>query len=205
MPASSTRTARAALAEGPCFQTERLVVRPGRPGDQRAIVSYYRRNRAFLEPWEPAKPSDFYTEHFWTEQLREFHREAEWGTAQRFFLFPSESPGEVIGYVSYSQITRRAAHYCILGYSLSEKDQGKGLMVEALRATNHWVFDELRLHRIMANYMPHNRRSGAVLRRLGFTVEGYARDYLLIAGRWEDHVLTALLNPSWPSEQAAPE
>jgi ribosomal-protein-alanine N-acetyltransferase len=29
------------------------------------------------------------------------------------------------------------------------------------------------------------------LRALGFTVEGYARDYLFIDGAWRDHVLTA--------------
>jgi ribosomal-protein-alanine N-acetyltransferase len=49
----------------------------------------------------------------------------------------------------------------------------------------------------MANYIPVNERSGRLLRRLGFTVEGYARDYLLIAGKWEDHVLTALANADW--------
>jgi ribosomal-protein-alanine N-acetyltransferase len=46
----------------------------------------------------------------------------------------------------------------------------------------------------MANYMPANERSGKLLKRLGFTVEGYARDYLFIAGAWQDHVLTSLAN-----------
>jgi ribosomal-protein-alanine N-acetyltransferase len=46
----------------------------------------------------------------------------------------------------------------------------------------------------MANYIPTNERSGLLLKRLGFAVEGYARDYLLINGQWRDHVLTALTN-----------
>jgi ribosomal-protein-alanine N-acetyltransferase len=46
----------------------------------------------------------------------------------------------------------------------------------------------------MANYVPTNERSGRLLRRLGFVVEGYARDYLFIGGRFQDHVLTALTN-----------
>lgn len=53
------------------------------------------------------------------------------------------------------------------------------------------------IHRIMANYMPHNKRSGALLARLGFEKEGYAKDYLLIDGQWRDHVLTALTTPLW--------
>ena len=53
------------------------------------------------------------------------------------------------------------------------------------------------IHRIMANYMPHNQRSGNLLARLGFEKEGYAKDYLLIDGEWRDHVLTALTTRDW--------
>ena len=53
------------------------------------------------------------------------------------------------------------------------------------------------IHRIMANYMPHNQRSGGLLARLGFEKEGYAKDYLLIDGQWRDHVLTALTTREW--------
>ncbi|MGL4717164.1 MAG: 30S ribosomal protein S5 alanine N-acetyltransferase, partial [Aeromonas sp.] len=45
-------------------------------------------------------------------------------------------------------------------------------------------------------YMPANQRSGALLERLGFEREGFARAYLLINGRWEDHILTSLINPA---------
>ena len=92
------------------------------------------------------------------------------------------------------------SYSCSLGYSLAEDGQGKAYMHEALEAAIHYVFDDLNLHRVNANYMPHNRRSGNVLKRLGFTVEGYARDYLLINGKWEDHILTSLINPNWKEE-----
>ena len=46
--------------------------------------------------------------------------------------------------------------------------------------------------------LAHRRlRRDRLLRRLGFVVEGYARDYLMIAGKWEDHILTSLTNPRW--------
>ena len=74
-------------------------------------------------------------------------------------------------------------------------------MSEALRATNAFVFDVIRLHRIMANYRPENVRSGRLLERLGFVREGIAKDYLFIDGAWRDHVLTSLTNarfdPKW--------
>jgi ribosomal-protein-alanine N-acetyltransferase len=69
-------------------------------------------------------------------------------------------------------------------------------MFEAARAGIRYIFEAVRLHRIMANYMPRNARSGALLQRLGFVVEGSARNYLYINGKWEDHLLTSLTNPS---------
>ena len=58
------------------------------------------------------------------------------------------------------------------------------------------MFSDYGLHRIEANYMPCNLRSPRVLERCGFVREGFARAYLKIAGQWEDHVLTALVNAS---------
>jgi ribosomal-protein-alanine N-acetyltransferase len=46
----------------------------------------------------------------------------------------------------------------------------------------------------MACHMPSNLRSSALLGKLGFEREGFARSYLLINGAWEDMVLTSLIN-----------
>ena len=45
------------------------------------------------------------------------------------------------------------------------------------------------LHRIMATHLPQNLRCARLLRKLGFVVEGYARDFILMNGRWADVVL----------------
>jgi ribosomal-protein-alanine N-acetyltransferase len=70
-------------------------------------------------------------------------------------------------------------------------------MFEALQAAITYVFADMSLHRIMANYVPGNKRSGALLSRLGFVQEGYARDYLFLNGKWCDHVMTSLTNANW--------
>jgi ribosomal-protein-alanine N-acetyltransferase len=92
---------------------------------------------------------------------------------------------------------RGALHGATLGYGLSAQHQGQGYMTEAGQRLVAYAFDDLNLHRLMANYMPHNQRSANVLKRLGFAIEGIARDYLFINGQWQDHVLTSLVNPSW--------
>ena len=84
-------------------------------------------------------------------------------------------------------------------YTLAEASQGKGYMTEALKVAISYVFTELNMHRIMASYIPHNQRSGMLLKRLKFVVEGYARDYLTIDGQWQDRILTSLINHNWKS------
>jgi len=106
--------------------------------------------------------------------------------------------GPILGQVSLRNIIRGAFQGCHLGYSLDQQAVGKGLMFEALTSVIAYGFGEMGLHRIMANYIPTNERSGRLLRRLGFVVEGYARDYLFLAGKWQDHILTSLVNPAKP-------
>jgi len=69
-------------------------------------------------------------------------------------------------------------------------------MTEAVRAATAYSFETLRLHQVHANYVPTNEASARVLRRAGFTVYGYVRDYLYIDGAWRDHVMTVLTDPT---------
>jgi ribosomal-protein-alanine N-acetyltransferase len=70
-------------------------------------------------------------------------------------------------------------------------------MKEGLQLVIDCSFDELRLHRLEANIQPSNERSIALVRRLGFRMEGLSRRYLKIGGRWRDHERWALLADEW--------
>lgn len=181
----------------PIIRTNRLILRLANQHDVDQIILYYSQNHDFLVPFEPKRPADFYTAGFWYRQidynLREFHHDQ----SLRLFLFKQDSPNAIIGSANFSSFIRGVFHSCFLGYSLAEAEQGNGYMTEALRGAIAYVFDDLNLHRISANYMPHNRRSGNLLKRLGFVVEGYARDYLFIDDQWQDHILTSLTNRNW--------
>jgi [ribosomal protein S5]-alanine N-acetyltransferase len=181
----------------PSLVTDRLVLRLGTDADIPAILRFYAENGEFLKPWEPLRPPGFGSEAFWTARLATAREEYQRRRAIRFFLFERDPDNEVSGTVSFTRFVGEPFHACNLGYSLARRAEGTGRMREALETAIAHVFEVHGVHRIQANYMPHNRRSGNLLRRLGFSVEGYARDYLRIDGRWEDHVLTSLTNPDW--------
>ena len=113
------------------------------------------------------------------------------------FVYKLSDPARVIGNVSLTQVARGALQQCVLGYALAEDEQGHGYMLEAVLGAVRYAFEELGLHRISASHMPSNERSARLLKKAGFENEGYSREFLLIHGRWEDHVNTALVNPDW--------
>ncbi|MGL5007742.1 MAG: ribosomal protein S5-alanine N-acetyltransferase [Plesiomonas sp.] len=175
--------------------TERLVVRLAHEKDAVKIAEYYCHNRDYLQPWEPKRDAGHFTVSGWNARLSlisEYHRQ---GAAFSFLLL-DQTESHVLGVINYSNIIRGVFQACYLGYSLGKQFVGKGLMYEALKESNRYMLEKQQLHRIMANYMPHNQRSGNLLARLGFEREGYAKEYLLINGVWQDHVMTALTHRS---------
>jgi ribosomal-protein-alanine N-acetyltransferase len=181
----------------PQLETGRLTVRLARPGMQQAMVRFLADNfSGYLDRWSPPAAPALFTEAFWAERLAIAVEEFQADRAVRFVLQP-RGEDAIIGTCNYTNIVRGAFHACNLGYQIARSHEGQGLMVEALRATNEFMFDAMRLHRIMANYRPENARSASVLRRLGFAQEGVAKGYLFIDGAWCDHVLTSLTHPAF--------
>jgi ribosomal-protein-alanine N-acetyltransferase len=188
----------------PELRTERLTVRLARPGMQAAMASFLADNyEGHLERWSPPATPAYFSEAFWGDRLAVAVEEYQAGRAARFVLQAhgrhggAELHAPILGTCNYTNIVRGPFLACHLGYQVARAEEGKGLMAEALRATNAFVFAALRLHRIMANYRPENERSGKLLERLGFMREGIAKDYLFIDGAWRDHVLTSLVNPAF--------
>ncbi|HEX9476197.1 MAG TPA: GNAT family N-acetyltransferase [Candidatus Dormibacteraeota bacterium] len=181
------------------IETQRLLVRLPDAADVPEIIRYYRENRDHLQPFSPTYSADLLDEATWLEQVPNRARELAAGAGFRAFLFPRDAPTRIIGNLNLTQVHRGAFQSCVLGYNLDAAEQGNGYMTEAVRGAVAFAFETWKLHRVAANHMPGNARSAAVLERCGFKVEGRAPAYLLIDGRWEEHVLTAITNPGWNS------
>ena len=71
--------------------------------------------------------------------------------------------------------------------------EGRGLMYAMAEPAIREVITRHKLHRVMATHLPENLRSAQLLKRLGFVVEGYARDFVRVSGKWRDNVLLSLV------------
>ncbi|HHF2994411.1 MULTISPECIES: ribosomal protein S5-alanine N-acetyltransferase [Vibrio] len=176
-----------------------LLLRTAEIGDADMIAEYFQANREYLKPFEPKREEAFFSVNGWLQKLIKLNELHRMGLGY-YCLLVRASSGEMLGTISFSNLSRFPFYSCNVGYSLAEKAQGHGYMRRGLTMACDYMFNVQKLHRIQAGYMPHNKRSEAVLEHVGFNQEGYAKDYLLINGEWQDHVLTSLINPNWQPE-----
>lgn len=163
-----------------------LVLRTVREADAGALAAAYSRNRGHLAQWDPTREEEFYTEEGQTRRIREQLALREMGTALPLVFAEGET---IVGLITLSSIVRGAFQNGMLGYWLDRDHTGRGLMSEAIAAVIDASRDDYGLHRIQAATLLNNQASQTVLTRAGFERIGVAPQYLLIAGRWQDHVL----------------
>lgn len=176
--------------------TDRTQIVLLQPGLAPLLADYRTRNRAHLGPWEPPRHESYYTLKQARVNIAAMLELYE--TDQCMPLVVLDAQGQkIIATVNVSNIVRGIFQAANLGYGLDGQLQGQGYMTEILTAAVPALFDHLHLHRLMANYIPSNHRSGAVLERVGFEKEGLAKNYLFINGKWQDHILTARINPDF--------
>jgi [ribosomal protein S5]-alanine N-acetyltransferase len=70
-------------------------------------------------------------------------------------------------------------------------------MTEALKLIVDFGFNQIKLHRIEAEVMPHNIGSIRILEKTGFHIEGIAKKNVMINGKWEDHQVLAIINNNY--------
>jgi len=178
----------------PHLETPRARIRLAEVTDASKLLRYRLANRAHLAPWEPLRDAQYYTLEHCITSIADGRNNARQDRGYPCVVFDRDEE-TILATFGFSNIVRGAFQACHLGYGVAAHMQGLGLMREVLQVGIAWAFGELRLHRIMANYLPRNERSARLLASLGFEREGYAKRYLQIAGQWEDHVLTALICP----------
>ncbi|CAG9294999.1 GNAT family N-acetyltransferase [Celerinatantimonas diazotrophica] len=176
--------------------TERSQVVLLQPGLAPFLTDYIIRNRDHLGPWEPPRREEYFTLKNTQQTIAAKLKLYDQDLALPLVALDRSSQ-KVIATVNVSNIVRGIFQAAHLGYGVDEKYQGQGFMTEILSAAIPEIFTQLKLHRLMANYIPTNQRSGALLQRLGFDKEGIAKDYLFINDQWHNHILTAKINPDF--------
>jgi [ribosomal protein S5]-alanine N-acetyltransferase len=174
--------------------TERLVLREFEEDDWRAVLAYQSDPR-YLR---------FYP---WTERSEASVREFVGGflarqkdKPRRVFqvavTLPAEH-GRLIGNcgVRVNDTRQREGH---IGYELDPDYWGRGYATEAARAVLAYAFEQLKLHRTLAECTADNVASARVLEKLGMRREAHFGEHEHFKRRWWDSLVYAMLDRKWP-------
>ena len=157
------------------------MIRPLTSDDADELTALLAANRRFLAPYEPERPDAFFTAAGQRERLA--------AALENSWLFAILDGDAIAGTISLTNVARDAFQSGNVGYWVAEDRNGRGLATAAVGELLVFAFGEAQLHRVEAGALVDNVRSQRVLERNGFDRIGIARNYLLIAGEWRDHVL----------------
>jgi [ribosomal protein S5]-alanine N-acetyltransferase len=178
---------------------DRVGLRPPERGDYEDWASLRARSRGFLAPWEPSWPPDALSRANFRVRVARYAEDWRTDQAYNFFIFTHD--GTLLGGIGLANLRRGVSESASLGYWIGEPFAQQGYMTAALPLVLDFAFGRLRLHRIEAACLPSNIPSRALLLRAGFEQEGYARQYLCIDGKWQDHLLFAMLREPQPLKE----
>lgn len=176
----------------PVLNSERVTLRYPRSGDYTQWSQLREESRTFLGPWEPTWAPDELSKSAYRRRIHRYTREIHSDVAYPFFVLRRED-NALIGGCTLSNVRRGVTQSVSLGYWVGAKYARQGFMTAAVTLLAPFVFRTLGLHRLEAACIPENEASRKLLLRCGFKEEGRARRYLQINGRWQDHILFAML------------
>jgi len=183
------------------LRSKRAYLRPPLERDFTAWADLREESRSFLTPWEPVWPADALTRESFRRRLRRYAQNWRADSGFAFFAFENGTDA-LLGGVTLSNVRRGVVQSASLGYWIGARHAQKGLMTECVRESLVFAYGYAHLHRVEAACLPKNEPSRRLLTRLGFDQEGYAKEYLCIAGLWQDHLLFGQIARAFHNNQA---
>ena len=171
---------------------QKVILRPPQYSDWKAWADERKKNKLYLQPWEPLWSINELERSSFVKRVRMFERLSHNDQAYSFLIYKSDNE-DFIGEVNISNVQRGIIQSCTIGYWIAKDCEGKGMMSESLELVKEFIFNELKLHRIEAACLPHNTPSLKLLLKNGFIKEGTARKLLKINDKWQDHTVLSFI------------
>jgi RimJ/RimL family protein N-acetyltransferase len=102
------------------------------------------------------------------------------------------------------RLTSETSRQGEIGWSIHPDEQGRGYATEAARELIRLGFEELHLHRIVAECDPRNTASIKVMEKLGMRREAHHLDAMFLKGEWVGSIVHAILEDEWAARRGQP-
>jgi ribosomal-protein-alanine N-acetyltransferase len=173
----------------PILETDRLVLRRLEADDLEDVFEYASDPKVAQYTSWPAHATIEDTREFLSYVLELYRRGevAPWGVV---------CEGKVVGTCGFLDWYPRGSR-AEIGYALSSKYWGRGLMTEAVGEVISFGFRAMRLNRIQGRCEVENIASIRVMEKAGMRLEGVLRQHEYSEGRYLDIVMYSILRREW--------
>jgi len=158
------------------------------------ILLFCDKSKEIFEQYEIDKPLNFYTLAFQKKLIEAEYDGFLHGTYVRFYMFDRRFPDKIIGTISFSDMKRTAFFSCQIGYKIDPDYINQGYGFKMLSNSIRIMENECNMHRIGAYILPDNQPSIKLVEKVGFQLEGIAKSYVLMNGKWIDHLSYAYIS-----------
>ncbi len=156
------------------------------------VFSLIENNRNYLRKWLPWVDN--------TDKLAvvekvifSWEKEFDYGTDYIFGIFKNDC---YIGNIGLHDI-KKSNNSGMIGYWLSEPEQGSGIMTDCVRCLVNYGFNTMFLNRIYIHCAVSNIKSRSIPERLGFVLEGILADEEYLYGKYYDLAVYGILKRNW--------
>ena len=182
------------------IETERLIMRCWDPRDAPLAHAAILASLDHLEPWMPWIQEEPKSLEQRLALLRQFRGKFDLGEDFTYAIFNAVE-SEVWGGTGLH--TRRGEGVREIGYWIRVDQVNQGYATESTAAMVRVAFEIDRLRRVEIRCDPVNKRSAAIPRKLGFTLEGVLRQRDQFRGAGRDTQVWSLLADEYPASPAS--
>ena len=137
-------------------------------------------------PWVMDMKSLQDEEQFLEYSIEKIHKEE----MMMFIILVDENVAGMIDLHNINRSSKRAE----VGYWLSEKFEGYGIMTKAVDIIEKYSFNELKLHKLQIRVHPENYKSASVPKRLGYFKEATLIEHEILNNEYIDLDIYTKLN-----------
>jgi ribosomal-protein-serine acetyltransferase len=169
-----------------------IILKSLEPEDAETLFALTDRNRSYLRQWLPWVDTNTTEEH-----SRLFILSAQEQQNMNFgfqcgIWFRDHLSG-IIGFHGVDWMNKSTE----IGYWIGEEFQGRGIVTNACRSLVHYAFSEYRLNRVQIRCATGNKKSIALIERLGFIKEGTIRQAEFLYDHYVDLLVYGMTADTW--------
>lgn len=180
------------------FHTPRLLVRNFTASDLEAFLDYRNdpavaKYQGWSVPYSREKGVAF------IEGMKDIHAPKQGQWLQ--LALESKETKALVGDIAFC-IKEEDARQAVIGFTIASKYWRMGFATEALTILLDYLFEDIDLHRVVADCDTENVGSWKTLEKLGFRREAHLVESILVGGEYNSEYCYGLLQREWRAKKS---